>query len=57
MCGVFGYVGTEAEIGPDLLRALRTLEYRGYDSAGIAVINWKRITCLTHGLACPGLTA
>ncbi len=25
--------------------------------AGVAVINWKRITCLTHGLSCPGLTA
>ena len=43
MCGVFGYVGTEAEIGPDLLRALRTLEYRGYDSWGVAIADGDAI--------------
>jgi glutamine---fructose-6-phosphate transaminase (isomerizing) len=36
MCGIFGYVGKE-QAAPILLEALRTLEYRGYDSAGIFV--------------------
>jgi len=36
MCGIFGYVGTRTA-EPILLEALRTLEYRGYDSAGIFV--------------------
>lgn len=36
MCGIFGYVGTRTA-SPILLEGLRTLEYRGYDSAGIFV--------------------
>lgn len=36
MCGIFGYVGTRSA-EPILLDGLRTLEYRGYDSAGIFV--------------------
>ena len=36
MCGIIGYTGTEPA-GPILLNALHRLEYRGYDSAGIAV--------------------
>ncbi len=36
MCGIFGYIGTE-KAAPFLLEGLRTLEYRGYDSAGIFV--------------------
>ncbi|MEX0917845.1 MAG: hypothetical protein WDZ93_01690 [Candidatus Paceibacterota bacterium] len=36
MCGIFGYVGTKTA-EPILLEGLRTLEYRGYDSAGIFV--------------------
>ena len=38
MCGIVGYVG-RAEAGPILLDGLRRLEYRGYDSAGVAVVN------------------
>jgi len=36
MCGIFGYVGSKTA-APILLDGLRTLEYRGYDSAGIYV--------------------
>jgi glucosamine--fructose-6-phosphate aminotransferase (isomerizing) len=37
MCGIVGYVGPQ-EASPFLLEGLRRLEYRGYDSAGIAVL-------------------
>src|SRR5258708_7988848 len=37
MCGIVGILGTKAVAG-DLVEALRRLEYRGYDSAGIATI-------------------
>lgn len=36
MCGIVGYIGTE-QAAPILLAGLAKLEYRGYDSAGIAV--------------------
>ena len=36
MCGIVGYVGTQ-QAAPLLLEELRRLEYRGYDSAGMAV--------------------
>ena len=38
MCGIIGYVGSQAA-GPILLEGLHRLEYRGYDSSGIAVLN------------------
>ena len=38
MCGIIGYVGKE-DATPYLLDGLRRLEYRGYDSSGIAVLN------------------
>ena len=38
MCGIVGYIGTE-EAAPILLEGLRRLEYRGYDSAGLAVLD------------------
>jgi glucosamine--fructose-6-phosphate aminotransferase (isomerizing) len=37
MCGIFGYVGTETELGAVVLDALKLLEYRGYDSWGVGV--------------------
>ena len=45
MCGIIGYVGTD-EVVPVLLDGLRRLEYRGYDSAGIAVMGPDRIEIL-----------
>ena len=38
MCGIVGYVGPK-QATPILMEALRRMEYRGYDSAGIAVLN------------------
>src|SRR5579884_2865582 len=37
MCGIFGYVGEETALGEQVLAALRALDYRGYDSWGVAV--------------------
>ena len=37
MCGVFGYVGQQTDVGESILTALKTLEYRGYDSWGLAL--------------------
>src|ERR1700756_5921177 len=37
MCGIFGYVGPKDPV-PIIMGGLRSLEYRGYDSAGIAIV-------------------
>ena len=37
MCGIVGYTGKELALTP-VLEGLRKLEYRGYDSAGIALV-------------------
>src|SRR5919201_1474573 len=37
MCGIIGYIG-EKQVLPILIDGLRRLEYRGYDSAGVAVV-------------------
>src|ERR671914_2172342 len=38
MCGIVGYAGSDQAL-PILLNGLRRLEYRGYDSAGVAVLD------------------
>jgi glucosamine--fructose-6-phosphate aminotransferase (isomerizing) len=56
MCGIIGYVGKKAA-APILLEALRRLQYRGYDSAGLAVLAdgrlalRKKVGKLDDGLA------
>jgi len=42
MCGIVGYIGKK-EVYPILVKGLKRLEYRGYDSAGIALLNEKGI--------------
>ncbi|MBF2029210.1 MAG: glutamine--fructose-6-phosphate aminotransferase, partial [Oscillatoriales cyanobacterium C42_A2020_001] len=45
MCGIVGYIGTQAASNI-LLEGLRKLEYRGYDSAGIATVYEDEIHCI-----------
>ncbi|HET7328849.1 MAG TPA: glutamine--fructose-6-phosphate transaminase (isomerizing) [Nocardioidaceae bacterium] len=42
MCGIVGYVGEQQALGV-VVEGLRRLEYRGYDSAGVAVVNGGRL--------------
>jgi len=43
MCGIIGYIGPK-DVVPVLIDGLRKLEYRGYDSAGVAVVNHGAIS-------------
>jgi glucosamine--fructose-6-phosphate aminotransferase (isomerizing) len=45
MCGIIGYVGSQ-EVVPVILDGLKRLEYRGYDSAGMAVMGEDKIQIL-----------
>src|SRR3989344_4853201 len=48
MCGIFGYVGKQDEPAQKILEGLKTLEYRGYDSWGIAVVHDGKIAVDRH---------
>ncbi len=43
MCGIIGYIGSESVV-PLLVEGLKRLEYRGYDSAGIAILDGDKIS-------------
>ena len=45
MCGITAYIGNKNPV-PILLKGLRRLEYRGYDSSGIALLNKEELTCI-----------
>ena len=45
MCGIVGYVG-RSEAAPILLDGLRRLEYRGYDSAGVAIVDGDHVNSI-----------
>lgn len=48
MCGIFGYIGSKPAAAQTVLDGLKTLEYRGYDSWGIAVKKNDKITFEKH---------
>ena len=53
MCGIVGYTGSN-QVAPFLLKGLQTLEYRGYDSAGLEVLSPDGAL---HGVKCAGRVA
>ena len=48
MCGIFAYIGRRKDAAQIVLEGLKLLEYRGYDSWGIAVKEEKRLTVDKH---------
>lgn len=54
MCGIVGYIGWQ-EASPLLLKGLKRLEYRGYDSAGIALLNGSTLTVMKQKGSVSGL--
>lgn len=48
MCGIFGYIGSKDDAAELVLSGLKTLEYRGYDSWGIAVKENDKIAIEKH---------
>ncbi|MDP2637865.1 MAG: glutamine--fructose-6-phosphate transaminase (isomerizing) [Candidatus Levybacteria bacterium] len=48
MCGIFGYVGKQNKAADIILKGLKLLEYRGYDSWGVAVKKDKKLDVDKH---------
>ena len=46
MCGIFGVITNNNNVKDQILDGLRRLEYRGYDSSGIATISNEQINCV-----------
>lgn len=46
MCGIIGYIGKDKNVKDILINGLKRLEYRGYDSAGIAIKNKDEVECV-----------
>src|SRR3989338_58851 len=49
MCGIVGYIGPREPEGV-LLEGLKRLEYRGYDSAGVAIFNKGKVKIVHNGI-------
>ena len=56
MCGIVGYIGWQ-EASPLLLKGLKRLEYRGYDSAGLALLDGNILTVMKQKGSVSGLEA
>ncbi len=54
MCGIVGYIGWQ-EASPLLLKGLKRLEYRGYDSGGIALLDGNTLTVMKQKGSVSGL--
>lgn len=54
MCGIYGYVGQPTHVLPIVAEALRTMEYRGYDSWGIAWDDGRRLSSWKQPGRVPG---
>jgi glucosamine--fructose-6-phosphate aminotransferase (isomerizing) len=50
MCGIVAYIGRR-QASPILLEGLKRLEYRGYDSAGVAVMEKGKLNVATAAFA------
>ena len=52
MCGIVGYTG-HRQAYPVIIKGLKRLEYRGYDSAGVALVNNNQLNVLKRRARLP----